>query len=739
MSAISLNDKQPRSRSARRFERRTRAKATAGAIICTAAIGLFAGAWLFYDSYYSAGWHTHSGETYYILPENGARATGMQMINNTSYLFSDEGVLLSGWQEYEGGKYYVDASGVVQKGRVTIDGEEYYLSDDSGLFRTGLQDFNGAEYFFDDHGFPGNGFDPSSAVGDHYYDEEGKMITGWADIKGARYYFKENGDMAKGLLEIDGVTYGFGPDGHMLTGIQHIEGREYDFGTDGAAYKGWREADGKFRYSDEETGGFVTGFRTIDDKTYYFDVDFNMVTGKQEIGGKYFLFGNDGVLIEGWYLDDDGNKYYYTRDGAATGLTLIEGLYYMFGKNGVLLTEWYTDEETGDLYYCGKNGVVHDGFVSIEDDVYYMDPVTHKAVTGWLAVYDYPADYKEEAELYKEEMLLLDKYEKSLKDDKVKLTKEEQGKIGSVINGYSAGNGITARQAYLDIGKDFFKLQYFKEDHTMAQGPTLINGYLIYFDEVTGIKSMGWHDFRGKRYYSNYAGIVLTGANTIDGKYYLLGADGALQNGLIEEGGKLRYGMSDGGRVDVWKKNEFYKDEKENIYYFDKNGYAVKGLQMIDNKVYIFGDDYKLKKEFCEVGKDIYYMTPDGALMSKWVSTSDTDTFYFGEDGKAVTGWQRIGGVDYYFNKDHKMVRDWQTIDGKKYYFKNGGLVRGLQRIKDQDYLFSADGSMVKGWVEWNNCKYYCETEGIPLQLVTKEIDGKTYRFSAYGVAAEEQ
>lgn len=746
---MSIEEHRHRSRSARRFERRNKAKASVGALVCTAVVGLGSALWLFYDSYYSAGWHTHSGETYYIQAENGARATGMQMINNTTYLFDSEGVLLSGWQEYEGGKYYLDKSGVVQKGRVTIDGEEYYFSDDSGLFRTGLQDFNGAEYFFDDHGFPGNGLDPVG-TSNHYYDEDGKMVTGWAEIRGAKYYFKENGDMATGLMDIGGATYGFAPDGHMLTGVQKIEGREYDFGESGAAYKGWREDNGKYRYSDEDAGGFITGFRTIDGKTYYFDVDFYMVTGVQTIGGKLYLFGSDGVMTEGWYLDDDGNKYYFTKDGAATGMTSIDGLNYCFGKDGILLTEWYTDEETGDLYYFGKNGVVHDGFLSIEDDVYYLDPLTHKAVSGWLSVYDWPEELKEEAELYKEEMLLLDKYEESQKDNSVKLTEEEQGKIWGVVSGYSAGNGLKSRNAYKAIGKDMFNLQYFHEDHKMAQGPTEINGYLLYFDEVTGIRSMGWHDFRGKRYYSNYAGLCLTGGNNIDGKYYVFDDKGALIKGLIEDGNRLRCGLSDGNRVDVWLKNDFYKDDKGNTYYFDGNGYAVKGVKIIDGKVYVFGDDYKLAKDMVKADKDLYYMTAKGALMNKWVTTyervSQFDqspdpktavTYYFGADGKAATGWQKIDGVDFYFDKDFHMATGWQEIDKKKHYFDNGALVRGYKVIEDKPYVFDKDGTAVKGWVEWNSARYYCEEEGVPLCSVTKEIDGVSYNFTSDGIAGK--
>lgn len=707
------------------------------ALVCTAAVGVMAAGWLFYDAYYSAGWHTHSEGTYYILPENGARAVGMQMINNTSYLFDEDGIMLTGWQEYDGGKYYLDSSGVLQKGRVTIDGEEYYFADDSGLFRTGLCDFNGNEYFFDDHGFPGSGFEMEDGSG-RYFDGEGKMVNGWAEINGVRYYFTEEGDMAKGFLEIDGKTYYFAADGHLLTGFQKVEGGAYYFGANGALFKGWREDNGKYSYADETTGNFAVGFASIDGKTYYFDGDYHMVTGEQVIGGKKYIFGSDGVLTEGWVLNDNGEKFYYTREGAAIGLTVIDGLCYYFDKNGILQTEWYTDPDTGDLYYFGLDGVVSEGFISKEDDVYYFDPITHKAVTGWLTVYDCPADLKKEYDLYKSEMLLLDKYYKSLNDSSVKLTADEQSNIMSVVNGYTHGNGIKARSAYTDIGSDIFKLQYFGADHKMAQGPTNINGYIFYFDETTGIRSMGWHDFRGKRYYSNYAGLCLTGANTVDGKYYVFDDEGALISGLIQTGNALRCGQSNGSNVDQWLKNSFYTDEKGNIYYFNENGYAVTGRRTIDDNIYIFGEDYKLLSGFCEVGKDLYYMTEKGAEKNKWVSVSDTEVYYFGEDGKAAEGFIDIEGVTFCF-KDHKMLRGWQTIDGKKYFFYKGSMCRGLASIEDSLYIFNADGQLATGWIEWNNLRYYCETEGIPLTDTVREIDGVTYKFSTWGTATAQR
>ena len=133
------------------------------ALICTAAVGVVFSGHLIYQSYYSAGWHTHSEGTYYISPETNDRVTGYQIIDNTCYLFDDDGIILPpGWHDFRGDTYYLGEDGVIQRGTVEIDGEKYYLSTESGIFRTGLVDINGNEYYFDDHGFPGTGFSENS-------------------------------------------------------------------------------------------------------------------------------------------------------------------------------------------------------------------------------------------------------------------------------------------------------------------------------------------------------------------------------------------------------------------------------------------------------------------------------------------------------------------------------------------------------------------------------------------------
>ena len=82
---MSLDNKKPRSKSGRRLRRKINTSAAISAAVMTAAVGVGAAGYLWYDAYYSTGWHTHAEGTYYIIPGEGERATGMQMISNALF------------------------------------------------------------------------------------------------------------------------------------------------------------------------------------------------------------------------------------------------------------------------------------------------------------------------------------------------------------------------------------------------------------------------------------------------------------------------------------------------------------------------------------------------------------------------------------------------------------------------------------------------------------------------------
>lgn len=78
---------------------------------------------------------------------------------------------------------------------------------------------------------------------------------------------------------------------------------------------------------------------------------------------------------------------------------------------------------------------------------------------------------------------------------------------------------------------------------------------------------------------------------------------------------------------------------------------------------------------------------------------SKANTYYIGEDGVKVTGWQTIKKKLYYFNKDGIMVKKkWKNQGDDRYYLgKNGAAVTGWQTIKKATYYFTSDAKMATG------------------------------------------
>lgn len=78
---------------------------------------------------------------------------------------------------------------------------------------------------------------------------------------------------------------------------------------------------------------------------------------------------------------------------------------------------------------------------------------------------------------------------------------------------------------------------------------------------------------------------------------------------------------------------------------------------------------------------------------------SMANTYYIGEDGVKVTGWQKIKNKLYYFDKDGIMLKkQWKDQDDDRYYLgKNGAAVTGWQKIKKETYYFTSDAKMATG------------------------------------------
>lgn len=194
---------------------------------------------------------------------------------------------------------------------------------------------------------------------------------GWHGEGAERYYVLETTrEQATGWLKLDEGTYYFDEDGNLLFGWREIDGYKYYFAADGK---------------------MVTGETTIEDVTYNFQKDGRLLSGWQDdflydengypitkqfikLGdGKYCYVDENGQKLTGWQTINE-KKYYFDKDGIrASGDTLIDGHIYYLEDNGVLKTGWIEDED-GNSYYRNKYGeVLTDTTKKIDGTEYVFD------------------------------------------------------------------------------------------------------------------------------------------------------------------------------------------------------------------------------------------------------------------------------------------------------------------------------------------------------------------------------
>ena len=128
------------------------------------------------------------------------------------------------------------------------------------------------------------------------------LSTGLIQTSDGLRYQNEDGTYAKQeFKEVNGNTYYFDSDGYAVYGLNVIEGERYYFASDGSMTTGWMswKADGTRSYFDPENGGAaLSGWQTIDNKTYYFDPsNCRCAVGVRIIEGEAFEFDIEGVLL----------------------------------------------------------------------------------------------------------------------------------------------------------------------------------------------------------------------------------------------------------------------------------------------------------------------------------------------------------------------------------------------------------------------------------------------------------
>lgn len=378
-----------------------------------------------------------------------------------------------------------------EKGRI------FYYTED-GNYLTGEQDIDGEKYLFSANGVLKTGWRTVGGQRKYYDPETGKSITGWFEYCGKNYYidsesgkatgyFKdsdglphimfEKGDTITetGFKEIDNNSYYILSDGTLATGKTVIQDDTYFFDDDGKMSTGVVIAGSGEGYLFGNDGKMLTGWQDYNDQKYYLADDGAMYFNWQTIDGNKYYFSNDGAMVSG-LADIDEKKYYFDNDGKMlTGLQDCDGKKYYFDENGAMcFSSWQTIDDS--KYYFSADGAMVSGINEIDGKKYYFAD-DGKMLTGWQTIGENECYFTED---------------------------------GSLANGLLT----------LEDGT-----YYFSENGTKQSGWIVVNSHQCYFG-ADGKMVFGWQTIDGDEYFFNNYGIMETNT-TIDGK--VLGADGKVQ------------------------------------------------------------------------------------------------------------------------------------------------------------------------------------------------------------------
>ena len=484
---------------------------------------------------------------WYYLDSDGHKLTGPQTIDNFNLYFHDNGIQAKGE-------------------KITIDGKDYYYDKDNGRKVTDTSiEVDGKTYLADADGIltektqlptqvvTGGHFQSDNQQDWYYYTANGEKLTGWQNVDGVILYFDKDGKQVKGQeREIGGKYYRFDEnDGSLLTNQWHhtsiFNGYRTEpqyttytnyLGEDGAAFIGWHTIDSKGYYFKPDGLLAKNDTVTIDGKIYLFDYQGQLVknkygivetpsmfhantstyrtnangevlTGKQIIDGKEYIFASKGQVLDGIIGYD--SKLYLVTDSK------IEKNYFgaLFSKK----TFWGGPSFSG-IYGTDKNGVLLEGIQRGSDghlhyfqpEVKSVDKPTWKEIDGKR--YRLTKSYRTEryAGMYTTIIITND----TLKVDDKTYTIDNEG----VVTEFTAKNQF--------VRDDFWNWYYYDKEGKLLTGRQTIDGVQLYFDKNGKQVKGSLVEIDGKTYYFDKDSGAMWTNTTLekDGKTYIIDENG---------------------------------------------------------------------------------------------------------------------------------------------------------------------------------------------------------------------
>ncbi len=283
--------------------------------------------------------------------------------------------------------------------------------------------------------------------------------------------------------------------------------------------------------------------------------------------------------------------------------------------------------------------------------------------------------------------------------------------------------------------------------------------YSYYCFDADGRMQTGWYEEYGNKYYYMNDGKAASGVQEVDGATYYFGYGGEMQTNTSWQDEKNIYYFGEDGKLTntISLETDGWKETSDGNFVYIEAGQMVKGCwKEIEGVRYYFDSSGIMCKDTVTsiwdegTGESGYYrFDSNGKVVTGWYQDEDEDWYYYGNDGKAPKGMQKIGNATYYFLYAGRMATDYTyELDSKLYYFGEDGKLtdeinlaeNGWKSTADGNWYYTESGKLVKNeWRQIGKFRYRFDYEGKMVKDTTwgesDETTGKyiSYRFDKDG------
>lgn len=242
----------------------------------------------------------------------------------------------------------------------------------------------------------------------HYFDSWGYAVSGWYKVPSGKWFYfdprQEHHRLVVGDCFVNGYHYWIDESAGLVYNNWVHEGAHTWRYTDewGILRTGWyKTPSGKWFYFDPHNNGKATfGCVKADGHIYWIDENAGFLYSQKVVTPTQTVYVDDHGYVEGMFENGEyiapdgskptgfitiqGNRYYIDpiTHKALTGIQTIDGKSIHFDANGVAGP--YITRENGVMHAFDEYGQPKSGWVKDNGTWYYFSPKTLEVQTGWI-------------------------------------------------------------------------------------------------------------------------------------------------------------------------------------------------------------------------------------------------------------------------------------------------------------------------------------------------------------------